>query len=478
MSIETLPLVELAAWIRQRRISPVEAVDAYLNQIERVNPAINAFITLMADRAREAALAAEASLMRGDNGGPLFGVPLTIKDSLNVEGQPTYCGSLFHGEIAIRDSAVARMFRAAGGILLGKTNTPEFLANYESDNHIAGRTNNPWNLDYTAGGSSGGEAAAISAFCSAGGMGSDGGGSVRVPAHFCGIAGLKPTPGRVSAAGHVPAIEHPGGLLGVVGPMARNVRDVRELFEVCSDYDYEDPFAAPVPLRPANTGGVRIGVMEQFLKVPVRDCVRDAVRRAAGLLVDRGFTVDAFAPTGLERAPNVWSFFFTDLPSRAIARFIAGREDQAHWTGVEFLEKILATPEPTGMRVVEMLGERDRIRMHLLRQMEDFPVILMPVAGVPAFRHRERRWETATKSIGLFEAMMPVTVFNLVGFPALTVPVGMSPEGLPVGVQLVGRPYSEELLLKIGEELETARGPFGAPLSGVHSEPAQGKEVG
>ena len=463
MSIIKLSLVELAAQIRQRKISPVEAVEAHLTQIDRINPKINAFISLMADDARAAAHKAEASLMRGDAHGSLFGVPLSIKDSLDVEGEPTYCGSRFYGKTATRDSAVARMFRQAGGIILGKTNTPEFLANYESDNHIIGRSNNPWNLDYTPGGSSGGEAAAIASFCSAGGMGSDGGGSVRVPAHFCGIAGLKPTPGRVSAAGHVPAIEHPGGLLGVVGPMARSVRDVRELFEACSAYDFEDPFAAPVPLRPADTAGVRIGVMEQFFSVPVQDCVREAVQRAAALLSGIGFRVDAFLPTGLERAPNVWSFFFTDLPSRSIAKFIAGREEQAHWSGVEFLPRILATPEPTGLQVVEKLGERDRIRIDLMRQMQDVSVILLPVAGVPAFKHRERKWDTATKKIGLFEAMMPSTAFNLVGFPALTVPMTISSNGLPVGVQLVGLPYSEELLLAIGEQLEAARGPFGSP---------------
>jgi Asp-tRNA(Asn)/Glu-tRNA(Gln) amidotransferase A subunit family amidase len=202
--------------------------------------------------------------------------------------------------------------------------------------------------------------------------------------------------------------------------------------------------------------------MEQFLNVPVQDCIREAVRKAASLLTENGVVVDVFSPKGLDRAPNVWSFFFTDLPSRAIAKFIAGREDQAHWTGVEFLPKILGTPEPSGLDVVAMLGERDRIRINLLRQMPD--VILLPVAGVPAFQHRERKWETPAKKIGLFEAMMPVTAFNLTGFPALTLPMGMSPDGLPVGVQLVGKPFSEELLLAVGEHLENIRGPFGSPL--------------
>ena len=157
----------------------------------------------------------------------------------------------------------------AGAIPIGKTNCPEFLSNYESDNYLAGRTNNPWDLERTSGGSSGGESAAIAAFFSAGGIGSDGGGSIRVPAHFTGIAGLKPTPGRISAAGHVPEMNHPTGLIGVAGPMARTARDLRLLFQVLAGYDSDDPFAAPVPLREPDLASVRIGLMPQFYRVPV-----------------------------------------------------------------------------------------------------------------------------------------------------------------------------------------------------------------
>ena len=459
--IERLSLVELATQIRNKQLSPVEVADAYLRQIERVNPKINAFITLMADQAREAARQAESTTEHG----PLHGVPVTVKDSLDIAGLPTYCGSRLLGAVATKDSTAARRFKAAGAIILGKTNTPEFLANYESDNHIVGRTNNPWNLEHTSGGSSGGEAAAIASFCSAGGIGSDGGGSVRVPAHFCGIAGLKPTPGRVSAAGHVPAINHPGGLLGVVGPMARSVRDVQALFEVLSPYDYEDPFAAPVPLRAPDMAGLRIGVMEQFLNVPVQACVKEAVLKAASLLRDIGLPTDEFQPKRFERAANVWAFFFTDLPARATRKLIAGREDQTHWTGVEFLNRALQSPEPTSAQVLDMLAERDRIRIDLIEQMENHRVLLLPVCGVPAFKHRERKWETPVKKIGLFEAMMPSTAFNMVGFPGLAVPMGFSPEGLPVGIQLVARPYEEELLLELGVRLEEARGPLGAPAA-------------
>src|SRR5204863_5993408 len=243
------------------------------------------FLIEMAKEALAAAKQAEAAVVRGGSLGVLHGVPVTVKDSFDVADLPALAGSRFRlGHRAESDATSVARLRAAGAIILGKTNCPEFLSNYESDNYITGRTNNPWDLERTPGGSSGGEAAAIASFCSAGGIGSDGGGSVRIPAHFCGISALKPTPGRVSAAGHFPVISHPGGLLGVAGPMARTARDVKLLFSALAGYDSQDPFSAPVPLRSPDTANLRIGVMEQFYDVPVQPAVRAAVRKAAEAL--------------------------------------------------------------------------------------------------------------------------------------------------------------------------------------------------
>src|SRR5579884_2476821 len=301
----------MAENIRLRKLSPVELMDAHLAQIEKDNPRINAFILLLADEARAEARRAEEEQMHGVFRGPLHGVPVTIKDSFDMAGVPTTCGSRFFADLkASADATAVRRLRGAGAIPIGKTNCPEFLYNYETDNQIAGRTNNPWNLERTAGGSSGGESAAISSFCSAGGIGSDGGGSVRVPAHFCGIAGLKPTPGRVSAAGHLPEICHPGGLLGVAGPMARTAEDVRILFEVLAGDDSQDPFSSPVPLRKPQLDGIRVGYMPQFYKVPVQPAISRALENAATCLRGLGFPVEAFEAAGLERAPNLWWFFF------------------------------------------------------------------------------------------------------------------------------------------------------------------------
>jgi amidase len=446
----------MAEHVRARKLSPVELVDAHLNQIDRHNPKLNAFVRTLNEEARAAA--------QSPGPGPLHGVPVTVKDSFDMAGLPTTCGSRFFQDLrAAQDATAVTRLKQAGAIVIGKTNTPEFLANYETDNYVTGRTNNPWNPDCTPGGSSGGESAAISAFCSAGGIGSDGGGSVRIPAHFCGIAALKPTPGRVSAAGHVPEINHPGGLLGVAGPMARTAADVKLLFEVLAGYDTQDPFSAPVPLRTPELTGLRIGFMEQFYTVPVQEAISRAARKAAACLDQLGFVVEPFQPSGLERAPNIWWFFFGQLPARITKELIAGREEQAHWTGTEFLKRALDDPEPTASRVVENLAIRDKMRASILRQMERYPVLLWPACGIAAFEHRQRRFMAQTKEIGLFEAMMPVTPINLLGLPAMTIPFDFDHRGMPVGIQLVGRPFDEELLLEVAVRLEEARGPFPGP---------------
>ena len=352
--------------LREGAISPVELVKAHLGQIERLNPSLNAFAAVLAESALVEARARKHARLGGEAMGLLDGVPVTIKDSFDVAGLPTLAGSrLRSGNRAAEDATVVARLRREGAILLGKTNTPELLASYETDNLITGRTNNPWNVERTPGGSSGGEGAAIAAFCSAGGVASDGGGSIRVPAHFCGIAGLKPTPGRVPGTGHFPSMGYPGGLIGVAGPMARTAEDLRLLFAALAGYDGQDPFSAPVPLRPAQVQGVRIGVWEQFYRVPVDPEIRAAVRRAAAMLEALGMGVEDFEPRGLERAPNIWAVF-SRWPSAATKALLEARKAQAHWTLLEWL----GSEPPTAEQVLINLASRDRMRASLLRQME------------------------------------------------------------------------------------------------------------
>lgn len=453
-----LPLTRMAALIRERKLSPGEVVDAHLAQIEKHNPALNAFIEVYASEARAAA--------RNVPAGPLHGVPVTVKDSFDIAGKVTTGGSRLRlGERATEDAVSVARLKRAGAVILGKTNLPEFLMNYESDNAIIGATRNPWNLERTAGGSSGGESAAIASFCSAGGIGSDGGGSIREPAHFCGIVGLKPTPGRCPGYGHWPPIGHPGGLLGVGGPMARSAADVRELFRVLSGHDGRDAFSAPVELRVARTEGVRVTAMEQFHNVPVQKVMREAVRKASALLESMGLPVEPFDTQPLEQAPELWRFLFVELPAQMVFKMIEGREAECHWTGLELFNTVRGQAPPSSVRVIEVLMERDRLRSDVQQRMAaaNTPVILAPACGVTAFPHRQRRFAAEAGEFGLLEAMAPLTVWNLLGFPAVTVPMMLSEEGLPAGVQLIGAPYSEELLLEMAIQLEEARGPFPAP---------------
>src|SRR5579863_4309643 len=253
--------VTLAEYIRERRLSPVELADAHLAKIERLNPKLNAFVHVDIDRVRREARAAEALVMSGATLGPMHGVPISIKSSVDVAGLRCEAGTrLRAGLVATQDAPLATRLRNAGAIVLGTTNTPELLMAWETDNLLYGRTNSPWDLERTPGGSSGGEGAAIAAGMSAGGVGSDGGGSIRVPAHFSGICGLKPTPGRIPSTGHFPPSGGPFALIGVVGPMARTVSDLKLLFEVMQGHDDGDSCSAPVPLRwPKQSDIKRIG---------------------------------------------------------------------------------------------------------------------------------------------------------------------------------------------------------------------------
>src|SRR5579863_2467799 len=300
-----LPAVAMAEKIRTKKLSPVELVEAHLAQIEKLNPRLNAFIQVDRERARRAARVAESDVMRGETLGPLHGVPLSIKSSIDVAGLRCEAGTrLRAGLVACQDAPLVTRLRNAGGIILGTTNTPELLMAWETDNLLYGRSNSPWDQERTPGGSSGGEAAAIAAGMSAGGVGSDGGGSIRVPAHFSGICGLKPTPGRIPATGHFPTSVGPFALLGVVGPMARTVDDLKLIFEVMQGPDDGESCAAPVPVRwpsDAELKRLRIGYFEDDGRTPVTADTRSAVRAAAEALKRAGFVVEPFRPEGLEQ---------------------------------------------------------------------------------------------------------------------------------------------------------------------------------
>lgn len=456
-NLNFLSASEMAAQVRDRKISPVELVQAHLDRIAKVNPSINALVQIAPERALADARAAELAVMRGGQFGALHGVPITIKSSIDVVAMRREAGTkLRKNFVASTDAPLVARLRNAGAITLGVTNTPELLMAWETDNLLYGRTNNPWDLSRTAGGSSGGEAAAIASGCSAAGVGSDGGGSIRVPAHFCGICGLKPTPGRIPATGHFPQSVGPFALLGVVGPMARTVGDLKILFEIMQGPDNGDPSAAPVPVSwpKIERTRTRIAYFEDDGRTPVTPETRRAVEQAANALRDAGFELQAFRPNGLDEARELWWKFFGGAGAMLLGPMLKGHESELSPVLKEFNSWTATEPPHTAQSLLDTWIQRDLLRMKIFEQMERFPVLLCPVAAIPAFRHGERSWKIDRKTINYLDAWSYCEWFNLLGMPAVSVPVRRSAEGLPIGVQIATKPWQEELALEVAQILE------------------------
>jgi len=461
MSIALQSAVEQLKLLRNNDISPVELAEEHIRRIERLNPTLNAIVDFDPDKVRAQAREAKA--------GELAGLPITIKSSISVSGYRCEVGSLLRrGDVAEGDAVAVARLRAAGAVILGTTNCPEFLMAYETDNLLHGRTNNPWDLDRTAGGSSGGEAAAIAAGLSAAGLGSDSGGSVREPAHFSGICALKPTSGRISSIGHVPPCIGPFSTLGAIGPMARSIADVELLFRVASQPCSFDPAGTPVAYRPVTmpeAKRLRIGYFEDDGLVPVTPETRQAVRDAANALKQRGFEVQEYRPSSLEAARKLWDIFFVQCGAMFYEPEITGRRAELSLVFLDFLADAERRPSLTASSLMQAWAQMDLVRSRLLSEMEEFPLLLTPVCSVPAFRHGERVWMIEGKSVGYLDAMRYTQWFNLLGAPAAVVPVGASDSGMPIGVQIAGRPFSDEAVLTVASAVETAFGYKEPPIA-------------
>ena len=390
---------------REGDLSPVELVEAHLARIEALNPALNAYIGLDADRALADARAAEHAMHRPSTrhpapgtqhrtghpapgtqhiDRPLLGVPISIKSSISVAGLPFETGSRFRAGVrGDADATLVARLRAAGAIVLGVTNVAEQLMAWETDNALYGRTNSPWALDRTPGGSSGGEAAAIAAGLSAGGVGSDGGGSIRVPAHFSGICGLKPTPGRVPATGHFPPCGGPFALTGVVGPMARTIDDVQLLLEVMAGADIGDPNGHPVPLRIGDCRCADCRLPRRLLRRR-RDRAGGCGHAAGDPAGGRGGSRTRALPSspsgreGLEEARELWWEIFGRASRLLLEPLVAGREAEVHPNLVEFLDWTRRDAPLTALGLLQIEIARDILKTRVLRQMERYPVLALP----------------------------------------------------------------------------------------------------
>ncbi len=446
--------IELTQLIRTREASSVETVEAYLRRIEQVNPSINAIVTIATD-VIERARGSDEEVSRGRIAGPLHGLPITVKDTVDTEGiRTTYGSRAFAQHIPVQDAVVVARLKAAGAIILGKTNTPEMAIPYETDNPVFGRTNNPHDAARTAGGSSGGEAAAIAALLSPAGVGSDLSGSIRVPAHFCGIAGLKPTSGLVSMEGHVPRALGPLSLGAAIGPMARCVKDLDLLFQAMIERSEN---------RPADNnekGNVSVAWFADNGVAPVAGEIATAAQRAADILRDAGFNVRQETPPGFTEGQRLWVELFSAAAAEEIRDRYGGHEHEAGPLVAPVLRPNGGVTRETKLQNAETLAkalmERERYREGLLQWMRATPLIISPVSATAAFEHGATRVWVGEQSISIFRSCSYSQAVNVFGLPAVVVPVARTEAGLPLGVQVIGRPAHEKQVLDAALVIERA----------------------
>jgi Asp-tRNA(Asn)/Glu-tRNA(Gln) amidotransferase A subunit family amidase len=455
--------------IRAGELSIEELAEAHIRQIDRLNPELNAFAHFDPDRVRTQVRALDARPV--DERGPLHGLPVTVKSSISTAGYKCEIGSLNHeGEIPLEDAVVVSRLRSAGALILGTTNCPEFLMAYETANDLHGRCNNPWDRNRTPGGSSGGESSAIASGMSAAGLGSDSGGSVRVPAHFTGICSLKPTPGRIPGRGHLPPCVGPFSTLGAIGPMARTIGDIQIMFRTLSGQDDADPASPPVPLRTPTLDELRanpIGVFEDDGLTPVTAETRAAINAAADALRSAGFRVEPFRPRTLEQLRKLWSTFFVQCGAMFYEPEVRGRRDKLSPLFREFLSIADKSGPLSSTDLLNAWAESDILRAITLEEMRNHPVLLCPVASTPAWKHGEREWTVNSERVEYLDSVRYTQWFNTLGAPAAVVPVGRSVEGLPIGVQIAARPFQDEIALGIAAIIDSAFGFHAPPMAKV-----------
>lgn len=478
---------QLAQMIRDRQVSAVDVLDAHLTQIAKHNTQLNAICTLDEENARARANQADEALARGENWGALHGVPITIKDIFETAGLRTTAGYIpLKDYVPQQDATVVARLRAAGAVILGKTNMAELAGDFQSTNSLFPRVNNPWNLDCTAGGSSGGSAAAVAAGFSPLDIGNDFAGSIRQPAHFCGIYGLKPTDRRISTAGTIPEV--PGmpyclRQMMTVGCFARSLEDIQLCFSLIAGADLRRPDVPPVSLdTPSGKSlqDLKIAWIDEWKEVPVAAEIRSTMQAIAQKLAEAG--------TQIERCPNKFDLSTAfGLYGRTAAYVNNYAQPKDRYNIRRSLTLLFRTatqgdkklrelgnfsrflPEllnPSLKGYFETLTERDHFTAQIDEALEPWDVWLTPVAATAAFTHCPA-WSAIDiegKSYPHGVANGAYTMpFNLSGHPAVVIPIGQTEAGLPIGLQIVGKRWQEMELLAIAQELDKVIGDFRHP---------------
>lgn len=445
---------EMAAAIRRKEVSSAEVVDAFLGRIHEINPKLNAVVQLSEESARKEARKADHLLSQGIGAGPLSGVPMTLKDSFDAEGVISTGGTLGRKNFKPpRDATVLSRLRKNGAILLGKTNTPEFTLLYETDNLVYGRTNNPYDLSRSSGGSSGGAAAIVASKGSPFDIGSDYGGSLRYPSHCCGITTIKPTSGRVPRTGHILSF---GGMLDSfqqIGPMTRSVEDLELLLPLISGPDKIDPSIVPMPLgnpEDLSVKDLKVAFHTDNGILPASEEVAQAVRRAASLLDENDFIVEEIRPRGIEESYEIIMGLFSADGGASIRRLLEESNTRKHsipWLGLG---------QPLEASALDALIMRwYRFRSTMLSFFSEYDLLLSPVHALPAQPHGAIRED--------LQGFSYTMTYNLTGWPAAVIRGGTSSEGLPIGIQLIAHPWREDVSLAAAKYLENVLGKFPSP---------------
>jgi amidase len=443
---------EQAKAIREKRISSEGLVRACLERIAEVNPKLNAVVQLPAATALAQAREADRALARGEIKGPLHGVPFTLKDAIETEGVICTGGTLGRAAyVPKEDATVVKRLRAAGAILLGKTNCPEFGWAWESDNLICGRTNNPYDLSLSPGGSSGGESAIIATGGSPFGLGSDAGGSVRFPAHCTGITAIKPTSGRVPRTGHFPG---PGGLIDAlwqIGPLARFVEDLNTVLPIIAGVDWRDPAIVPMPLGDAtkiNLKALRVAFhTDNGIETPTGETI-ETVENAARALETSVAAVEEARPPGIEQTYEIYLGLFTADGGAGLEELLATAGTKKVHPLLQRALDLQCSHAKSMAAFGTLMGQWDTFRRSLLSFMEEFDVLVCPVCSFSGMVHGS--------TYDRLSAFSYTMTYNLTGWPAAVVRAGASRNGLPIGVQIVARPWREDVALAVGAKVEKA----------------------
>jgi Asp-tRNA(Asn)/Glu-tRNA(Gln) amidotransferase A subunit family amidase len=453
------PATQLAAAIRTKQVSPVEVVDAVLRRIERLNPRLNAYCTVTADLARTTARAAEAAVLRGEALGPLHGVPYSLKDLTPTKGIRTTFGSkIFEHHVPTEDAIVVERLRAAGGILLGKTNTPEFGCKGMTDNKIFGTTYNPWNLTRTPGGSSGGAGAAVAAGLGPLAEGSDLAGSIRMPASFCGVVGFKPSQGRIP--------RYPNGnawnTMSFNGPLTRTVADAALMFQAMVGPDDRDPLSLPATGEDFSAAvqgegslkGLRVAWTPDLGMVPVEPVVQESCAGAVRVFADLGCHIEENSPD-CRGAHELFSVLNANLRTAAVG-------DYAETWAAQMDPLLVWRLEQGRTLSLRDVGKAEMARTAFYQRLRQFfatyDLLLLPTTVAPPYdAHGGYPTTVAGRPISTpYEILLLTYAFNVTGQPAISVPAGWTTEGLPIGLQIVGRRHADALVLRAAASFEAA----------------------